>query len=138
MIRPSLAPLLGGRTGGTDVLTSLRPSGLGKDFRETLAQKSRIESFFSGKREKSIQRTMTTMIARRLLPSLYLGFLFITIKEAFVLKTSTNFQRRLPFYAMKRKQPTTTMDAVTDQAKVQQVLGQSARRKGTRELDLIQ
>jgi hypothetical protein len=62
------------------------------------------------------------MIARLLLPSLYLVFLFITITEAFVLKTSTNFQRRLPSsYSMKRKQPT-TMDAVTDQAKLQQVL----------------
>lgn len=63
------------------------------------------------------------MIARFLLPSLYLVFLSIAITtEAFVLKTSANFQRRLPSsYSTKRKQPT-TMDAVPDQAKLQQVL----------------
>ena len=62
------------------------------------------------------------MIARFLLPSLCLVFLSIDITEAFVLKTSKIFNGRVPSsYSMKRKQPT-TMDAVPDQAKLQQVL----------------
>lgn len=72
--------------------------------------------------EREIRRTMTTMIARFLLPSLCLVFLSITITEAFLVKVPTNFQHRLPSsYSMKRKQPT-IMDAVPDQAKLQQVL----------------
>jgi hypothetical protein len=53
------------------------------------AQKKSHRIFFSvwEKREKSKGPCMTTMIARLLLPSLYLVFLFITITEAFVLKS---------------------------------------------------